>query len=165
MEEIKNTAVEESPSDYRTELNKNGVLAFVPGGNSMWPTLKNRGQSVIVLPKTEKLKRYDVALYQRFDGAFVLHRVMEPKEFGYIICGDSQYALEKVREEQVFGVMTGFYRGKKYIDCKDEKYIKEVENWYGRKTRRKIRLKWFFFRQSVKNKIKRMFVKIFKRGK
>jgi hypothetical protein len=70
-----------------------------------------------------------------------------------------------VLEEQVFGIMTGFYRGKKYIDCKDEKYKKEVENWYGRKTCRKIRLKWFFFMQSVKNKLKRLFRKIFKRGK
>ena len=29
-----------SNSDYKTELEKNGAIAFVPGGNSMWPTLK-----------------------------------------------------------------------------------------------------------------------------
>ena len=78
-------------TDYKTELEKNGILAFVPGGNSMWPTLKNRGQSVVVLVKKEKLKRYDVALYLRDNGTFVLHRVIEPTEWGYIICGDSQF--------------------------------------------------------------------------
>jgi len=165
MSEIVKEKQDQAPSNYKTELLKNGVLAFVPGGNSMWPTLKNRGQSVIVLPKTEKLKRHDVALYQRGDGAFVLHRVMEARDFGYIICGDSQFTLEKVLEDQVFGVMTGFYRGKKYIDCNSEKYKKEVENWYRRKKLRKLRLKFFFFRQVVKHKFKRLFEKIFKKGK
>lgn len=155
----------EKKTDYKVELEKNGILAFVPGGNSMWPTLKNRGQSVVVLSKTQKLKRYDVALYLRDNGAFVLHRVIEPTEWGYIICGDSQFTLEKVREEQVFGVMEGFYRGKKYIDCKDAKYNREVERWFRRKRIRKLRLKWFFFRQRAINKLKRIYVKVFRRKK
>ncbi len=161
---VKDTTISGAKSDYKTELLKNGALAFVPGGNSMWPTLKHRGQSVIVLPKTQKLKRFDVALYQRADGKFVLHRVMQPTEYGYIICGDSQFALEKVLEEQVFGVMSGFYRGKKYIECSDIKYIKQVERYYKRKTLRKIRLKWFFFRIKLKNKLKRIYAKIFRKG-
>lgn len=151
--------MENSNSDYKTEMEKNGVLAFVPGGNSMWPTLKNRGQSVVVVEKKGRLKPFDVALYVRADGSFVLHRVMEVVDGGYIICGDSQYTLENVKEEQVFGVMDGFYRGKKYIECKDEKYKREVERWYGRKFRRKVRLKCFFFRQRVKGKLKRTFGK------
>ena len=151
-----------SNSDYKTELEKNGAIAFVPGGNSMWPTLKNRGQSVIVKKKSERLKKFDVALYQRYNGAFVLHRVIEPVKDGYIICGDSQFTLENVKEEQVFGVMEGFYRGKKYIVCTDKKYCKEVERWYKRKNWRKFRLKCFFFWQRVKNKLRRIFVK--KRG-
>lgn len=146
-------------SDYKSELIKHGVIGFVPGGNSMWPTLKNRGQSVVVRKKEERLKRFDVALYVRDNGAFVLHRVMQVVDDGYVICGDSQFVLEKVREEQVFGVMEGFYRGKKYVDCKDPKYCKQVENWFKRKKLRKIRLKCFFFFQRVKNKLKRIFKK------
>jgi hypothetical protein len=149
-------------SNYKVELEKNGAIAFVPGGNSMWPTLKNRGQSVIVKKKSERLKKFDVALYQRNNGAFVLHRVIEPVKDGYIICGDSQFTLENVKEEQVFGVMEGFYRGKKYIACTDKKYCKEVSRWYKRKNWRKFRLKCFFFGQRVKNKLRRIFVK--KRG-
>ena len=142
-------------SDYLTELNKNNVIAFVPGGVSMWPTLKHRGQSVIVKSKTDKLKRFDVAFYRRENGAYVLHRVMESTEDGSVMCGDSQFFLEKVKEEQVFGVMVGFYRGKKYVDVNDPKYIKEINNWYGRKLLRKIRLKLF----RVRQKIKRLFKK------
>lgn len=146
-------------SDYGTELNKYGVIAFVPGGNSMWPLLKNRGQSVIVEKKNGRLKKYDVALYLRKNGIYVLHRVLEQTDFGYIMCGDSQFTLEKVCEDQVIGVMKGFYDKNKYIQCNDEKYIKRVGRWYSHKFVRKVRLKLFFFRQRVKGKLKRIFSK------
>ena len=144
-------------NDYSAELNKTGVIGFVPGGNSMWPILKNRKQSVVVERKTEKLKRFDVALYTRKDGNYVLHRVMEPTETGYIMCGDSQYSLEPVMEESVIGYMTGFYRGKKYIECTNPKYIRQVERWYGKKFCRKIRLKLFYLRVRIKNKLRKIF--------
>ena len=37
--------------------------------------------------------------------------------------------LEPVQEEQVFGVMIGFYHGNKYLDSTDKKYLKKVKNW------------------------------------
>lgn len=147
-------------ADYKTELEKNGAIAFVPGGNSMWPILKNKSQSVIILPKTEKLKRFDVALYQRDNGTYVLHRVMQPTEYGYVMCGDSQFTLEKVREEAVFGVMTSFYRGKNSIEVTDKEYIKEVEDWYGNERRRKRKINNFFFKQKIKNKIRGVFRRV-----
>ena len=54
-------------ANYKTEIEKNGVIAFVPRGNSMWPILKNRGQSVIIRKKTaeEKLAPFAVAFYER----------------------------------------------------------------------------------------------------
>lgn len=148
----KNEACSEK-SDYAAELAKNGAIAFVPSGVSMWPTLKNRGQSVIVTAKKERLKRYDVALYIRAGNKYVLHRIMEAIDGGYIICGDSQFALERVKEEQVIGVMEGFYRGKKFISVSDEKYKKEVEDWFRRKTRRKIKLKTFYFFRGIRAKL------------
>lgn len=140
-------------NDYKAELDRSGIVAFVPGGNSMWPTLKNRGQSVIIVAKTGRLNKYDVAFYIRADGSYVLHRVMEVKDYGYITLGDSQVTPEKVKEEQVIGVLSGFYRGKQFIDCKDEKYIKKVEKWFSHKKTRKIRLKLFWLKNAVKNKL------------
>lgn len=146
-------------ADYKSELDKSGEIVFVPRGNSMWPTLKNRGQSVVVAKKIERLKRLDVALYVRHgkEDSFVLHRVMEQTDDGYIICGDSQYALERVPEDAVFGVMAGYYKGKKFIPVTDEKYIRRVEKWYKNKKTRKLRLKLFFLRVRIKNKIARIF--------
>lgn len=151
--------IAQNETDYKTEIDKNGVIGFVPGGNSMWPTLKNRGQSVVVKKKVEKLKRYDVAFYQRTNGAFVLHRVMMPTEDGYVMCGDSQFVYEVVKENQVFGVMEGFYSGRKYIECTDKKYCKKVERWFKHRRFRKFVLKTFYFWQRVKNKLKRIFQK------
>ena len=144
-------------NDYIEKLNKNQVISFVPRGDSMWPTLKNKGQSVIVSAKKERLKEFDVALYVRGQNTFVLHRVLKVLEDGYAICGDSQFDLEKVAEDQIFGVMIGFYRGKKYIDCNDEKYLKKVKNLYKHKKLRKIRVKFYFFRKRVVNKLKIIF--------
>ncbi len=151
-------------SDYKKELEANNAIAFVPSGNSMWPILKNKGQSVVVYKKTERLKRYDVALYERANGVFVLHRVIEPILGGYVICGDSQFTLEKVKEEQVFGVMAGFYHGTKYIRCTDERYKKKVEKWYKHAKRRKLRLRFFYFRVRVKGFIGRVFRKTTKKN-
>ena len=151
--------------NYRTELEKNGAIAFVPGGNSMWPTLKNRGQTVIVERKTEKLKAFDVALYQRKDGTNVLHRVMKPTDAGYIICGDSQFTLEPVEEDAVYGVMTGFYRGDRFISVTDENYIREVEKLYSDEKLRKRRVKRFYFFNNLRSLPGRALRKIFGKKK
>ena len=144
-------------ADYKSQIEKNNVIAFVPGGNSMWPILKNKKQSVIVQKKQARLKKFDVGFYQRDNGAFVLHRVMQVIDGGYVMCGDSQFNTEKVKEENVFGVMEGFYQGKKYIEVTNPKYIKRVKSWYLHKFRRKVRLKMFYFSNRVKNKLARIF--------
>ncbi len=149
--------------DYKTELNKNGVIAFVPGGTSMWPTLKHAKQSVVVLPKTERLKEMDVALYLRKDGTYVLHRVVGILQDGYVFMGDGLDSKEKVLEEQIVGVMAGFYRGKRYIDVLDENYIKEVKKLYSNDKKRIKRVKAFRARKAFFYKIKRIITFDFKR--
>lgn len=146
-------------NDYGAELEKKGAIGFVPYGNSMWPTLRNGRQSVIVSKKTGRLKKYDVAFYVRSNGAYVLHRVMEVTDYGYIICGDSQFEMERVKEEQVIGVMESFFRGKKCIECTDAGYIKRVVRWFKHKKIRKFRLGCFFLRVKIKNKFKKIFFK------
>lgn len=136
-------------SDCIAELVKNGVIAFVPSGNSMWPTLKNKKQSVIVKKKTERLKPFDVALYRRENGTNVLHRVMKVVNDGYIMCGDSQFTLEKVMEDNVFGVMTEFYRGKRCVQVTDADYIAQVKRLFRHNGLRRFRVKAFYLRQRL----------------
>lgn len=93
-------------------------------GVSMLPMLKSGRDSVVIEKKQARLKPLDVALYKRGE-KYVLHRVIETREGGYVIRGDNCYADELVPEEAVFGVLTEYFRGEKHIDCKmDEKYLR-----------------------------------------
>ena len=115
-------------------------------GVSMLPMLKNRRDTIVVKAKTQRLKRLDVALYKRGD-AYVLHRVIQPIEDGYIIRGDNCYSDEHILEEDVFGVLTEFFRKNKHYLCTDEKYIR-----YAEKRVKRYKIRRFFVR--IKMKIK-----------
>lgn len=143
---------------YEQLLNQKGLFAFVPTGISMWPTLKSGKHSVIIVKKQRRLRKMDVAFYKNKSGdRVVLHRVLQVKPKGYITCGDSMTRTEFVLEEQVLGVMKGYYKGSKYVGCDYKAYKRKVTNWYKYQRIRNIRLKNFYFWQRVKNKLNRIF--------
>lgn len=107
-------------------LSSRGQYVGPTVGVSMLPMLKNRRDTIVVQAKTERLQRLDVALYRRGD-AYVLHRVLQPIDGGYIIRGDNCYADEEVPEDAVIGVLTEFFRKGKHYYCTDKKYIKYTE--------------------------------------
>lgn len=121
-------------------------------GVSMLPMIKTGRDVVIVEPKNGRLKKYDVALYRRGE-AYVLHRVVEVTDDGYIIRGDNTYADEVVPEADVFGVLTEYYRGKKLIPVTDEKYQKYAEKRVKSYPQRRKR---HLFKRKIKNFIKKI---------
>lgn len=127
-------------------LAEQGVYVGPTVGVSMLPMLKNRRDTIVVKPKTERLKRLDVALYRRGND-YVLHRVLAPIDGGYLIRGDNCYADERIPEEDVFGVLTEFFRKDKHIYCTDEKYLR-----YAEKRLKTYKTRRFFVR--MKGKIK-----------
>ena len=87
-------------SSIEESLKRDGKLVYKTKGVSMLPMLhQNRDIVVISVPKG-RLKKYDVALYRR-KNAYVLHRVIEVQEQGYLIRGDNTYSLEKVPDNAV----------------------------------------------------------------
>ena len=120
-------------NEYQSNIEKNGVLSFTPGGISMWPIISNRTDTVIIKAATHTLKKYDVAFYERESGQVVLHRVLKVHETTYDMCGDSQTAVEtEIPHSAVFGVMVGYYKQGKYIDCyKNVLYKCIVRLWSG----------------------------------
>ncbi len=113
-------------------------------GVSMLPMLKNRRDTIVVRPKTERLKRLDVALYHRGD-AYVLHRVLEPIDGGYKIRGDNCYSDEYIPEDDVFGVLTEFFRKDKHYYCTGKKYLR-----YANRRLRTYKVRRFFYFTKVK---------------
>lgn len=121
-------------------------------GVSMLPMLKNRRDTIVVIPKTERLKPLDVALYKRGE-AYVLHRVLKVVDGGYIIRGDNCYADEDVPEETVIGVLSEFFRKGKHYTCTDEKYLK-----YARRHLKRYKSRRFFvmLKAKCKNVLKKI---------
>ena len=108
------------PRKIEDVLAAEGFYLGPPVGVSMWPMLRNRHDVMMVVPAEGELRRYDVALYRRGE-KYVLHRVVGyygngPKK-GYVICGDNCVMLEYIPREDVFGVLRGFYRDGRHIDC------------------------------------------------
>ena len=79
-----NSCVEKA--QYLDVLEKTGTVSFVPNGNSMWPFIKNRSQTVIIQKPTVAPKIYDVIFYLRPDGSYVLHRIIAEKGKSLYLC-------------------------------------------------------------------------------
>lgn len=105
-------------------LAEQGQGFFQTSGNSMEPLLHHRKSTVVIQAKTSRLQRWDVALFRRPTGEYVLHRVIRVKPDGYRILGDNRLWPETVPAGWVIGVMTGFYPDEsgQYISCQSPAY-------------------------------------------
>lgn len=114
----------------REQLAEGKRVKFSPRGTSMLPMLRQGIDSVILSPLPDKLKKYDLPLYQRENGQYVLHRVIQVDET-YSCVGDNQFILEKgLRREQMIGLVTAFCRGKKEIPVSAFSYRVYCRLWH-----------------------------------
>ena len=114
-----------------------GSLRFSPRGTSMLPMLRQGIDSVVLSPVPEKLKKYDLALYQRHDGKYILHRIIRVGET-YTCMGDNQFLPEPgLHHDQMLALVTAFYRGERQICCDSLMYQLYCRIWhYSRPVRR-----------------------------
>lgn len=93
-----------------------GTVRLTVTGQSMLPTLVEKRDSVI-LTKPDKLKKNDIILYQRSNGAYVLHRIVKVKKDHYHLCGDNQMAVEfPIYPDQIIAVVSAIIRKGKLIE-------------------------------------------------
>jgi len=100
--------MEELMKVIRLQLETAGRANLTVTGCSMLPMLRQYRDSVILAPVSGSLKPGDIALYQREDGRFVLHRVIRVTAEGYQFCGDNQSQLESVTQPQLTALVTGY---------------------------------------------------------
>ena len=91
-------------------------------GISMLPMLRQGMDTVDLSPLPPKLKKYDLPVYRYPSGKIVMHRVVDVKDDHYICLGDNTYQYEKIRPEQMIGIVTSFKRGEKRIEVDDLSY-------------------------------------------
>lgn len=117
------------------ELAVSGRALSWTEGVSMEPLLHTRRSTVVLEPVKKPLKRYDVVLFRRPAGEYVLHRIVKVLDHAYRIRGDNCYWTETVPAGWIVGVMTGFFQdeGNVYIDCSSpvyQNYLKTIRRRY-----------------------------------
>ena len=111
-------------------LANEGTVHFSPKGTSMLPMLRQGIDSVVLSPLPAKLKKYDIPLYKRDNGQFVLHRIVKVDE-NYTCVGDNQFCLEKgIRHDQMIAVVTEFYRENRRISVNSLSYKVYCRLWH-----------------------------------
>lgn len=123
-------------------IQKNGYHLSTIVGDSMMPLLRNRRDMVKVVPVEGKLKKYDLPLYKRPSGQYVLHRILKVKKDHYLICGDNRCHKEKVPFDWVIGVTDTIYRDDLEVPVTNPEYVKYVHKVTRRYWIRRVKYVW-----------------------
>ena len=138
----------------KEKLSSGGDVTFGPKGVSMLPLIRQGVDSVKISPVDGKLKKYDVPLYRRKNGQFVLHRVVDVNNDSYTMCGDNQCIREKgITHDMIIGIMTEIIKPEGIIKTTDKNYIN-----YCKKQVRKQHFNFFVlkFKVFVKKILKKL---------
>lgn len=119
------------------QLAEGKTVRFSPRGTSMLPMLRQGMDDVVLSPVPERLHKYDLPLYQRGNGQFVLHRIVGTGET-YTCLGDNQFEREAgVKPEQILALVTKFYRNGTPHSVREPGYQLYCRLWhYSRPARR-----------------------------
>ena len=114
----------------RESLASGQNVRFSPRGTSMLPMLRQGVDAVVLSPLPKVLRKYDLPLYRRDSGQYVLHRVVRVGET-YTCVGDNQFSLETgLRHEQMIAVVTAFTRGNREISANSFWYLLYCRFWH-----------------------------------
>lgn len=114
------------------KLDSGGTVTFTPRGKSMLPMLRD-GEDVVVISKPKgRLHLFDIPLYRRKNGVYVLHRVVNFDSDGsYVMRGDNQFVKEHgITDDDIIGVVTAFFRKGKAYSVNSLRYRAYVEFWF-----------------------------------
>lgn len=117
-------------SSFEEEIKKSGRIIYTNVGDSMMPYIK-RGRDVLVISEVNgRLNKYDVPLYKRDSGQYVLHRILKVRENDYVICGDNRWNKEYgITDRHIIGILTGVIRDGQEIPVTNRKYRIYVHLW------------------------------------
>ena len=90
-------------------------MPLVISGGSMTPFLVHGRDTILISAVREPLRRGDMALYQRRNGYYVMHRICRVETVdgvpGYYFVGDAQTQIEgPIAREQILGHITAVKR-------------------------------------------------------
>ncbi len=99
-----NSTMNEVVPFIKESVKDGGQFVLFPRGKSMNPTIVE-GEDCVVLTELCNVSVYDIVLYRRKSGKYVLHRIMKEENGKYTMCGDNQAEYEKGIEKDCFIAM------------------------------------------------------------
>ncbi len=106
----KKISLEEIYPTIKASIDNGGSVELPITGTSMLPLLV-WGRDTVTIKKCENANRGDIIFYRRDDGHFVLHRVVDKNDNGYVICGDNQVVKEYgICDNHIIAVVTDITR-------------------------------------------------------
>jgi len=94
---------------------------------------------VTLSPISGRLSKYDLPLYRRPDGKFVLHRIVRVEKDGYTCIGDNQFSYEYgVCQTWMIAVVTKFHRDGRAVSVKQWQYRLYCIVWHRTRFFRRI---------------------------
>lgn len=97
-------------------LEETDAVPLVISGGSMAPFLVHGRDTVYLSKATDPLKRGDMALYQRDNGRYILHRVFRADNGAYTMLGDAHTQPEPgIRPDQIRALVTAVRRKGKLL--------------------------------------------------
>lgn len=134
-------------------------VRYIPfQGISMLPMLRQGRDSVELAPLPERLKKYDLPVYQLPSGKYVMHRVVDVKQDHYICNGDNLVQMEKVYHHQMVALVSAFTRDGKRMEADDPRYRAYCRFWCGV---RPVRHGWRKCKSWLKSRIKSLLKRLF----
>ena len=117
-------------SSFEEILARDGRLVYTNVGDSMLPFIREHEDLLVIERPKGRLKKYDVPLYRRDSGQWVLHRVIQVKDDGYVICGDNRWRKEYgITDRHVYGVLTAVIRDGREMKVNAPRYRLAVAAW------------------------------------
>lgn len=91
-------------------------VPLVISGNSMAPFLVHGRDTVYLSHITQPPQKGDMILFQRKNGAYILHRIYRERNGAYDLVGDGQWHIEPgIRREQMLAVVNTVRRKGKLL--------------------------------------------------
>ncbi len=141
---------------FEDVIERDGRLIYTNVGDSMRPLIRQYRDILIIEKPNGRLKKYDVPLYKRNSGQYVLHRVLKVRPNDYVICGDNRYSKEYgITDRHIIGVLTAVVRDGKEMPITDWRYLIYVHLWCDFFPIRAFILKAKYFPKWLKRKLKR----------
>lgn len=129
LRKVRITAMEAMAEVIVQTVEQGGQAKFTVTGNSMYPIFRSDMDSVFVA-RPGRLRLFDVILYRRADGAYVLHRIVGRARGAFVLCGDGQTELEYgVTPGMVLAVVTAFERGGRRVSVRAPWYRLYAALW------------------------------------